>query len=259
MTMLRFLSLLSLLLSFTSLHAQCPRENTAFKAGEQLTYDLYFHWNFIWVKCGAAHYTVSQATYQGEPALRTDLLFTSNRRCDLVFTMRDTLVSYTTPQLVPLYFRKGALEGKRYTVDEVSYTYPQGRSHVAQRYRNRHGQWSEHHYESDDCNYDMLSILSLARTFSTRHYTVGQRIHFPMATGTKVEMQTLVYRGNQDWKANDGNTYRCLVFTLLDYEEKEAEKELLRFYVTDDERHMPVRIDFNLRFGTAKAYLRAKE
>ena len=47
MTMLRFLSLLSLLLSFTSLHAQCPRENTAFKAGEQLTYDLYFHWNFI--------------------------------------------------------------------------------------------------------------------------------------------------------------------------------------------------------------------
>ena len=50
-------------------------------------------------------------------------------------------------------------------------------------------------------------------------------------------------------------TYLCLVFSLLDYEEKEKDKELLRFYVTDDTRHMPVRIDFYLRFGTAKAYL----
>ena len=31
-------------------------------------------------------------------------------------------------------------------------------------------------------------------------------------------------------------------------------KELLRFYVTDDTRHIPVRIDFYLRFGTAKAF-----
>jgi hypothetical protein len=46
-----------------------------------------------------------------------------------------------------------------------------------------------------------------------------------------------------------------LVFSLLDYEEKNHDEELLRFYVTDDARHMPVRIDFYLRFGTAKAYL----
>ena len=76
-----------------------------------------------------------------------------------------------------------------------------------------------------------------------------------MATGKKVEEQTLVYRGKKEWKANDDKRYSCLVFSLLDYEEKNKEKELLRFYVTDDARHMPVRIDFYLKFGTAKAYL----
>ena len=236
-------------------YSQCPAENTAFKAGERLTYDLYFQWKFIWVKCGSAYYTMKSATYQGKSVLRNDLLFTSNKRCDAVFTMRDTLISYITPQLVPLYFRKGSLEGKHYTVDEVWYTYPNGKSHVKQHFLNRHGEWSEHHHESNDCNYDMLSILSLARSFNPKNYKIGQRIHFPMATGKKVEEQTLVYRGKKDWKANDGKTYHCLIFSLLDYEEKAKEKELLRFYVTDDLSHMPVRIDFNLRFGTAKAYL----
>lgn len=257
----------SLLLSFLIFHfsfsgafAQCPAENTAFKAGEDLTYDLYFHWKFIWVKCGAAHYTMRPATYKGQQALRNDLLFTSNKRCDAVFTMRDTLISYITPQLVPLYFRKGSLEGKRYTVDEVWYTYPDGHSHVKQHYLSRHGNHSEHHHESEECNYDMLSILSLARNWNAKDLlsssaSTTPRIHFPMATGTKVEEQTLVYRGKKDWKANDGKTYHCLVFSLLDYEEKKKEKELLRFYVTDDTRHLPVRIDFYLKFGTAKAYL----
>lgn len=256
------------LFSFLTSHAQCPTENTAFKAGESLTYDLYFNWKFIWVKCGAAHYTMKSATYKGQPALRNDLLFTSNKRCDAVFTMRDTLISYITPQLVPLYFRKGSLEGKHYTVDEVWYTYPKGKSHVKQHFLNRDGEWSEHHHESSDCNYDMLSILSLARNWSIAATgknasgfpspllgKVGEKVFFPMATGKKVETQTLVYRGKKDWKANDKKTYHCLVFSLLDYEEKKKDKELLRFYVTDDSRHMPVRIDFYLKFGTAKAYL----
>jgi len=249
------LSLLTFNSQLSTVQAQCPTENKAFKAGEQLTYDLYFHWKFIWVKCGAAHYTMKSANYKGQSVLRNDLLFTSNKRCDAVFTMRDTLISYITPQLVPLYFRKGSLEGKHYTVDEVWYTYPNGKSHVKQKFLNRHGEWSEHHHESDDCNYDMLSILSLARSFNPTQYKIGQRIHFPMATGKKVEEQTLVYRGKKDWKANDGKKYHCLIFSLLDYEETSKDKELLRFYVTDDARHLPVRIDFYLRFGTAKAYL----
>lgn len=234
--------------------AQFPVENKAFKAGEKLTYDLYFNWKFVWVKCGQGHMSIRNTTYQGKPALRADLLSTSNKRCDAVFAMRDTLISITTPDLTPLYFRKGAFEGKNYTVDEVWYTYPKGKSHVKQRYLNRHGELSEHHHESAECNYDMLSILSIARSFDPKDYKVGQRINFPMATGKKVETQTLVYKGKKNWKANDDKTYRCLVFSLLDYEDDKKDKELLRFYVTDDLNHLPIRIDFFLKFGSAKAY-----
>ena len=34
--------------------AQCTYKNTAFKSGEFLTYNLYYNWQFIWVKAGTA-------------------------------------------------------------------------------------------------------------------------------------------------------------------------------------------------------------
>lgn len=242
------------MLSISQAQAQCTHENKAFQAGEALTYDLYFNWKFIWVKAGTANYTVKKTTYKGQESLRTDLLFQGSKRLNAVFPMKDTLISQMTPELVPLYFRKGALEGKRYTVDEVWYSYPNGKSHVDQHFLTHEGELLKTQHETDECNYDMLSILNVARSFDPTNYKVGQRIHFPMATGKKVEEQTLVYKGKEVFEANDDVKYRCLVFSLLDYDVKDKDKEMLRFYVTDDQNHLPVRIDFYLRFGTAKAF-----
>lgn len=238
------------------MRAQCPTKNTAFKAGERLNYDLYFQWNFVWIKCGSAHYSIKEHTYSGKKALRNDLLFKTSKKMDMFFVMRDTLVSYITPDLVPLYYRKGATEGKRYTVNEVWYTYPEGKTKLRQRYLNRHGEESYRDHVTTECLYDMLSILSRARSFETSGMKVGERIHFSMATGYAVKQEILVYKGKERWKANDKKTYDCLVFSLLDDDDPEKKKEMLRFYVTDDARHMPVRIDFHLKFGTAKAYFK---
>ena len=258
----RALSILLLVGTFFMLpamqtYAQCEHENKAFQAGETLTYDLYFNWKFIWVKAGTANYTVKKTTYNGQESLRTDLLFQGSKRLNSVFPMKDTLISQMTPTMVPLYYRKGALEGKRYTVDEVWYSYPNGKSHVNQHFLTHEGELLKTQHETDECNYDMLSILNVARSFDASDYKVGQRIHFPMATGKKVEEQTLVYKGKEVFEANDDVKYRCLVFSLLDYDVKDKDKEMLRFYVTDDQNHLPVRIDFYLRFGTAKAFYKS--
>ena len=76
-----------------------------------------------------------------------------------------------------------------------------------------------------------------------------------MATGTKIEKETLIYRGKRDCKVENGKKYRCLVFSLVEYNEKNKEKEVITFYVTDDRNHLPVRLDLYLNFGSAKAFL----
>lgn len=239
--------------------AQCKFVNNAFQSGEKLSYDLYFSWKFIWLKCGSATYTTKSANYKGAEAFRTDLLFRTNKKFDGVFTLRDTLQSYITPELVPLYYNKASLEGKRHRFEEVWYSYPNGKCNAKLRYINPDNKEIMGNKLYDDCIYDMLSLFSIARTYNASTFKVGQRLHFPMTSCEKVNEQVLIYRGKEEFKANDGHTYRCLVFTLLDDEEKNKERELCRFYFSDDKNHIPLRIDFNLKFGTAKGYFSKAE
>lgn len=82
-------------------------------------YDLYFNWKFVWVKAGIASLTTNATTYHSEPAYRINLLALGSKRADFFFKMRDTLTCVMGEKLEPRYFRKGAEEGKRYTVDEA--------------------------------------------------------------------------------------------------------------------------------------------
>ena len=108
---------------------------------------------------------------------------------------------------------------------------------------------------STECVYDMLSMLLKARSFNADGYKVGQKIKFLMADGDDVKMETLIYRGKKNFEMeNTGITYRCLVFSFVEYKNKQ-EKEVITFYVTDDKNHLPVRLDMYLNFGSAKAFL----
>lgn len=251
--------LMALCFGSIALHAQCPLENTAFQAGENLEYQLYFNWKFIWIKAGTANLNISQRKYGGQDALRCHLITTGSRRTDRFFMMRDTLISYIRPDLVPLYYRKGAFEGKRYNVDEVWYSYPHGRTTLRQRYLNPRGEVLDTAYASGECIYDMMSMLLRARSFDPTQFREGQHLQFYMADGRKVKLETLIYRGRKRFKMEEtGVEYRCLVFSFVEYEGKK-EHEVVTFYITDDQNHMPVRLDLFLRFGTAKAYLKKAE
>ena len=239
-------------------HAQCSAKNEAILPGEHLTYELKFNWKFIWVSAGKAQMNLDAMTYQGKPCYKTELLSVSNKKVDLFFKMRDTLTCITTDRLEPLYFRKGAEEGSKYTVDEVHFSY-QGNKCIVDQWRKRSDRKAIVSKDTlDECVYDMLSILLQARSFDPTSYKKGDKIFFPMATGKKVEEQTLIYRGKEVFEAENGVKYRCLVFSLVEYE-KNKEKEVITFYVTDDKNHLPVRLDLYLNFGSAKAFLETVE
>ena len=235
--------------------AQCTAENTAFQAGEELNYDLFFNWKFVWVSAGTATMSIKQTSFEGKPAYRTHLITRTSDRLDRFFMMRDTMLSIMTEDMTPRYYKKGANEGGRYYVDEVWYSYPNGKTHLRQRYKHRDGTVTEKTYDSTKCLYDMMSALLHARSFKTDNIHKGDKLHLPMADGHKVEDITLIFRGKENFKVkSSGKTYPCLVFSLVEYPDGK-EKEIITFYISDDENHIPVRLDLFLRFGVAKAYL----
>lgn len=235
--------------------AQCPLTNTAFSDGEDLKYQLYFNWKFIWIKAGTANLNISSTKYKGKEAFRCHLITKGSPRTDKFFMMRDTLLSYITPDLIPLYYRKGAFEGKRYNVDEVWYTYPSTGTHLEQRFLNYRGEETLRQNDLTECAFDMVSMLLRARSFDPSVFKEGEHIKFQMADGHSISEETLIYRGKKKFKMDDEDiTYRCLVFSFVEFDGKK-EKDIVTFYVTDDANHLPVRLDLYLRFGTAKAYL----
>ena len=235
--------------------AQCGVENTAFSAGEELTYDLFFNWKFIWISAGSAKMDISQTKYEGKPAFRSHLITRTSDRLDRFFMMRDTMLSIISYDMTPRYYKKGANEGGHYYVDEVWYSYPDGKTHLRQRYKNREGVVTERTFDTPQCFYDMMSMLLRARSFQAENFRKGEKIPLPMADGHKVEYKTLIYRGRENFRMKStGITYRCLVFSFVEYPNGK-EKEIITFYISDDENHVPVRLDLFLRFGVAKAYL----
>ncbi len=234
--------------------AQCTFRNTAFKSGEFLSYNLYYNWKFVWVKAGTASMYVVQSKYKGRPAYRTSLTTRGSTKVDNVFVLRDTLLNYSTLDLAPLYYRKGALEGKRYTVDEIWYRYAGGKSHVTQSRKHRDGKRTVKRFTTEDCVYDMMNIFLRARSFNPANWKAGYVVHFPIADGNGTNPAQLKFRGRKVIKADNGVKYRCLELSYIEKDDGEW-KEIVRFFVTDDANHIPVRLDMFLKFGSAKAFL----
>ena len=247
----------SLFVSHTVAQSQCGIQNTAFQGGEFLAYDLYFNWKFVWVKVGSASMSTVTSKFNGQKAFRTSLITRGNDKLDGIFIMRDTLLSYcSTDDLSPLYHRKGALEGKRYYVDELWYTYPNGNCRIKKHAIKADGEhrWDETTYK--DCVYDMMSIFLRARNFDASTMKEGDNIPLPITDASSLKNSWMKYRGKETFKIDGtGEKFRCLVFSFIEREDGKNH-ELIRFYVTDDQNHIPVRLDMFLSFGSAKAFLK---
>ena len=241
-----------------SAQSQCGVENKAFRSGEYLAYDLYFNWQFVWMKVGRATMSTVMSTYDGKPAYRTSLITGGNSKLDKLFTMRDTLVSYCSlTDLSPLYYRKGAMEGKRYYVDELWYSYPGNGCHVKMHAQNAKGKHTHKEADFDKCVYDMMSIFLHARNFDASKMKKGDITPLPITSASSMNDSWMEYQGKETYKVEGSNEkFRCLVFAFKE-REKGKTTELIRFWVTDDDNHVPVRLDMNLSFGSAKAYLRS--
>ena len=248
--------LVGLLGMATVCKAQCGIENKAFGSGEFLTYDLYFNWKFVWVNVGSASMSTTKSKYKGKDAYRSSLVTRSSSKYDKIFMLRDTLLSYTDMSLSPLYFRKGAREGDRYYVDEIWYSYPNGNCQLKQHRIEHTGEhkWKDSAYNY--CIYDMMSIFMRARNFDASGFTVGQNIPLPISDAKHLSNSWIKYQGKDEFEIEGTKKkFRCLVFSFIEREDGHN-KEIIRFYVTDDANHIPVRLDMFLKFGSAKPFLK---
>ena len=238
---------------FNSANAQCQYKITAFSGTETINYNLYFNWKFIWLKAGTASLKTYPMKYKGASAYTTSLVTSSSKKIDRYFMMRDTIMSIFSDKLTPLYYRKGAREGKRYYVDEMWYAYADGKCLTTTRHLHDDGRRTAEKHTYNQCMTDMLHAFQQFRNIDTSDWKKGQSKAVSIAGGSDVVKARLLYRDRKTVKGDDDKKYDCLVISYIEKDGKK-EKEIVRFYVTDDKRHIPIRLDLFLKFGSAKAF-----
>ena len=239
---------------FISANAQCEYKITSFSDTEKINYNLYFNWKFIWIKAGTASLSTIPTEYKEKKAYKTSLVTSTSKRVDRYFMMRDTIMSIFSDRLVPFYYRKGAREGKRYYVDEMWYNYPDANTcQTTTRHIHDDGRKTVEKHTYRQCMTDMLHAFQQFRNIDTSGWRIGQSKNLSIAGGSEIIKARLLYREDKTVKGDDGKKYPCYVISYIEKDGKK-EKEVVRFFVTKDSRHIPIRLDLFLKFGSAKAF-----
>ena len=85
---------------------------------------------------------------------------------------------------------------------------------------------------------------------------MGENIPLPISDAKRLSNSWIKYIGKDEFEIEGTKKkFRCLVFSFIEREDGKNH-ELIRFYVTDDANHIPVRLDMFLSFGSAKAFLK---
>lgn len=241
---------------------QCKVENQCFQAGEEMTYDLYFKWGLVNTKAGVSTLKTSSEKYSGKDAYKMILTAKSTGVVNKVFSINDTLSSYMSKGLVPLFFHKNAEEGGDHTLENMVYTYnPSGEISVHTKRTKNGVERFDENIKFNSCVYDMVSVVFYARTLDFASMKKGEETRVDFLSGKRKGYMMIEYQGVEKMKANDNKTYSCikLVLSIINASDKafEDKQEAMKVYITNDENRMPVRLDSKLNVGTTRAILKS--
>lgn len=224
---------------------------------EDLQFNLYLNIGFVNIQAGTASITERQVVHDGRNAVMTSMIMNTTPRAARVYPIQDTIQSVNTPKGESLYFRKCVHEGSKNNIETALFS-RSGERYVVNMTQTDAitGERKSHATEwRPERIFDLLSMLSYARTIDTGNSELGRTETLPMVNGTMVVQQYLVYKGNTKVKADNGTVYDCMVISVRDYKEGK-ERETVRAYVTNDKAHKPIQLDIIAGVATVKAVLK---
>lgn len=247
---------LIIILTFTLVTSSYSQANYAFRADEEISYEAYYHFGFIWLNAGSIRFNVEEDLFDDKPALKLKATGQTHDSYDFIFQVRDTFTSYVSQEdLKPYWFRRQTSEGG-YTADLIyKYDYENQTIHGTKIKKSGIPKDSIH-TKPGEC-WDMISIIYHLRELDFSQLKKGDRIFFDMIVDNEIEKDIyMLYEGQKKIKNKDGKKFDCLWFkplllsgTVFD------DGQGMNIYLTNDRNHVPILIDSKLRIGSIRVYL----
>jgi hypothetical protein len=256
--LLRYLTIcVFLILVFAEGQGQCYRTNTTYQGGEEISYEVYYNWGFIWLNAGFVKFRVADTVYKGIESYFFDSFGSSHKSYDWLFKVRDYYKSYIDKDsLKPLYFHRKNYEGG-FEVDN-KYTFNWEENLVYSSTWNSKKNRTLDTVNIPDCTYDLLSLIYYTRNLDFSDLEIGEKVPVVSIIDNEIFYLYIRYLGKEKIKHRDGKTYSCFKFSALLVEGTIFKGgEDMFVWVTDDKNRVPVLVEAKILIGSVKAYLKS--
>ena len=244
-------SLVCLLISF-HLSAQndfCGIKNISFQDGEKLFFKVYYNMGRIWINAGDASFTVDKESLNGHKVYHVTGDGRTVKSYEWFYKVRDKYETYIDAEsMLPLKFVRNVNEGGFRIYNSVAFNPTMGQA------ISTHGV-----YNVPRCVQDVLSTIYYARNIDYNRYKPGDKIPFSMFLDDKVYNLYIRYMGKERIQTRYGtfNTIKIVPLLIEGTIFKGGEK--MSVWVTDDNDHLPVRVDSPILVGSIKVDLMGYE
>jgi hypothetical protein len=220
----------------------CGIKNTTTQNGEEITYTIYYALAGAHVNAGTTTFSNKLEKFNGRTVYHVIGVGGSNVKYDWIYKVRDRYESYIdTATMQPLKFFRDVNEGNTKKLETVNFNQA---NHTA---TNETGT-----YKVPACIQDVLSTIYYARNVDFDKYKKGDKIPFQMFLENQVYDLYIRYQGKEDVKTKYGkfNAIKFKVQLIPGTIFKGGEE--MTVWVSDDENHIPVRIESQIMVGSIK-------
>jgi len=220
----------------------CGIRNTAFKSGENITFNVFYAVAGIYVNAGTANFSLTTDKVNNIPCSHVVGDGKTNSSYDWIFKVRDRYESYfDTTNLQPLKFIRNVDEGGYKTNENVTFN-QQTNTAIT----------NKGVFKLPNCVQDVLSSIYYARNIDFSKYKVGDKIPFSMFLDNEVYELYIRYMGKETVKTKYGKFKAIKFKPLLVKGTIFAGGEKMNVWVSDDPNHIPIRIESPIVVGTIK-------
>ena len=220
----------------------CGVKNTAFQAGEEISYTVYYAVAGIYIDAGNATFTNVLEKMNNKPVYHISGVGKTNPSYDWIYKVRDKYETFIdTATLQPLKFLRNVNEGGYKKYENVTFN------------RNANtAVTTEGVFKVPDCVQDVLSAISYARNIDFAKYKPNDKIPFTMFLDNEVFNMYIRYLGKETVKTKYGK-FKAFKFKPLLLKGTIFEGgEKMTVWVSDDANHIPIRIESPIVVGKIK-------
>lgn len=229
-------------LSHAQASAFCRIPNRILNHGEKLNFKVYYNAGFVWVPAGEANFTTRKTTLEGKPVYHVVGDGATYSSYDAFFKVRDKYQTWIDANsLLPLKFDRRVREGS-YSKDNT----------ILFNHLNNTAVSKGSTYQTAPCVQDVLSAIFYARNLDYSRYKVGDKIPFKMFLDNEIYSLYIRYLGKETIKTRYGTFKTIKLAPLLIQGTLFKGGEDMRIWVTDDQNHIPVRVNSPILVGSIK-------